>query len=226
MRTMLAIAAAATLVALTGAATRTQAEPLIDWAVQYHAEDGWVNGVSTAGFTMSAFGVVNDFGGPLAGLPFAGHEYTVVFFGLTSAGTTINCGGPLCTYHTPYTGGTFVLYDDAGPATPADPCVPSTHTNGTILLSGTFSGFFMNASNFSTVGNFEGDLTFTAGTLIGLVSNPGTALVTGGSDRRASLLPSCAANEKINQILDGKVDLNPPVPVEASTWSGVKALYR
>lgn len=227
MRKLLVMAAMGTAVALSSIAPRVQAaEPLIDWAVMFQYEDNWVNGVSTAGSIMSSYAVVNDFGGPLAGLPMAGREYTVVFLGLISNGTTINCAGPLCTYHTPYVSGFFQLWEDLGPVTAGDPCIPSTFNDGNILLSGTFSGFFMNANNFSTVGNFEGDLTFNAGLLYPLVADPGTALVTGGTDRRASLFPDCGANSKLKQLMDGKIDLNPPLPVEESSWSKIKTLYR
>lgn len=227
MRKLLAIAAAATLVALSGTTPKAQAaDPLIDWATMLMYEDNWVNGLSTPGSIMSSYAVVNSFGGPLAGLPFAGREYTVVFLGFISSGTNINCVGPLCTYHTPYTVGYFQLWEDIGPATAGDPCIPSTFNNGNLLLTGAFSGFFMNANNFSTVGNFEGDLTFNGGTLYPLVANPGTALVTGGSDRRASILPDCGAGSKLKQLLDGKIDFNGPTPVEPSSWGTIKSLYR
>jgi hypothetical protein len=80
-----------------------------------------------------------------------------------------------------------------------------------VLLSGVFNSFFENGQNLSTVGNFEGDVTFTGGTLLGLVANPGTGLFTGGTDRRTSLLPVCTQST-FRMLLDGKGDLNPPVP--------------
>lgn len=220
MRKLLLIASFASLAAGTAQA----ADPFVDWATMYQYEPGWVNGVSTNGNVAATYGIVNDWNGPFAALPFAGREYTIVFSGLTSQGTTQNCGGPLCTYHTPYTGGSFAIYEDVGPATAADWCSFGTFTDGTVLLSGSFNSFFTNGSNFSTVGNFEGDFTFTGGTLFGLVSNPGTGLFTGGTDRRSSVLPTgCTFN--YSQLLDGKGDLNPPVPVESSSWSRVKAFY-
>lgn len=234
MRKLLAIAAVATLVGgstlggSTLGGTARAAVPLIDWSTMWHSEDGWANGVSQAGYSFVAFGVANAFGGPLAGLPFAGHEYTVVILGPgpTSAGSVATCGGPLCAYHTNYAGGTLLLIDDVGPATPATACTSSSYTNGTYLLVATVNNLFENTSNFSTVGNFESDLTWTGGSLIGLVSNPGTALLTGGSDRRPSVLPGCPPANHIVELLDGKIDLNPPLPTLPTTWSGVKSLYR
>ena len=221
MRKLLAMVAMATLVAGTARA----ASPFVDWSTMFQSEAGWVNGVSLNGAVMSSYGVVNFWGGPFAGLPFAGHEYTIVFSGLVSTGTTPTCGGPLCLYHTDYTGGTFAIYDDVGPATAADYCNPATLTDGTVILSGVFNGFFENGQNLSTVGNFEGDATFTGGTLLALVANPGTGIFTGGTDRRASLLPSCPGGPGYVLLNDGKGDLNPPVPVQGTTWGGIKAQY-
>ncbi len=220
MRKLLAMVSLATLI--SGAAYA--ADPFVDWSTMYQVEANWANGVSQAGNVASAYGIVNFWGGPFAGLPFAGHEYTVVFSGLLSGGTTPTCGGPLCLYHTNYTGGSFAIYDDVGPATAANFCNLATFTDGTVLLSGVFNSFFENGQNLSTVGNFEGDVTFTGGTLLGLVANPGTGLFTGGTDRRASLLPVCTQST-FRMLLDGKGDLNPPVPPEPTTWSKIKTLY-
>lgn len=221
MRKLLLIATLAGLAAGTAQA----ADPFVDWSTMYQYEPGWANGISNASAVASAYGVINDWNGPFAALPFAGHEYTIVFSGLTSGGTAATCGGPLCTFHTAYTGGSFAIYDDVGPATPASWCSFGSFTDGTVLLSGTFNSFFINGSNFSTVGNFEGDFTFTGGTLVGLVTNPGTGLFTGGTDRRSSLLPT-GCTFSYAQLIDGKGDLNPPVPTEPSSWSNLKALYR
>lgn len=221
MRKLLLTVCLATLVAGSARA----ADPFVDWSTMYQYEPGWVNGVSANGNVASCYGIINDWNGPFAALPFAGHEYTIVFTGLVSQGTNQTCAGPLCTYNTPYTGGAFAIYDDLGPGTAASWCNFGSFTDGSVLLSGTFNSFFINGSNFSTVGNFEGDVTFTGGTLLGLVSNPGTGLFTGGTDRRTSLLPTgCTFN--YSQLLDGKGDLNPPVPTESSSWSNLKALYR
>ena len=221
MRKLLAMVSLATLI--SGAAYA--ADPFVDWSTMYQVEPNWANGVSQAGSVASAYGIVNFWGGPFAGLPFAGHEYTIVFSGLTSGGTSATCGGPLCLYHTNYTGGSFAIYDDAGPATAANCCNLATFTDGTVLLSGSFNSFFENGQNLSTVGNFEGDFTFTGGTLLALVANPGTGIFTGGTDRRALLLPTCVGGPQYVLLNDGKGDLNPPVPVQSTTWGAIKSLY-
>ena len=226
MRKLLAMVAMATVVtgSLVSSSARA-ATPFVDGSTMFQQEAGWVNGVSLNGAAMSSYGVVNFWGGPFAGLPFAGHEYTVVFTGLTSQGTTPTCGGPLCLYHTNYNGGTFAIYDDVGPGTAANYCNQATFTDGTVLLSGVFNSFFENGQNLSPVGNFEGDVTFTGGTLLGLVANPGTGIFTGGTDRRASLLPVCVGGPQYVLLNDGKGDLNPPVPTKGTTWSGIKSQY-
>ena len=109
---------------------------------------------------------------------------------------------------------------------PPNANVPSTFTDGTVLLSGKVDNFYTQTNDFSTFmsGNAEGNITWTGGTLLSFVSQNGQqcpSLFTGG----LSWAPGVVIEGYLFRH-DGKIDLECPKPSRSSTWGRVKALYR
>ena len=214
-------------------ATPASSAPLIDWDPAFFYEPGATFNNSTPGNEMKIVGIVSAFGGALAHLNAndPAKEYTFFLEDLTSDGTATI--GPIATqfYITTYTGGTITLYEGtprnhAFTPNPENGDVPSTFTDGTVLLSGTITGFFTQTNNFTPfmTGNAEGHITWTGGSLIGLMGGEDCPdLFTGG------MTWSQAPNVGIPGFLfrhDGKIDDECPTPTRTSTWGRMKTLYR
>jgi len=233
---IVAAALALTLVALAWVVP-AQAAPAIDWdPLQFYS---FIPGQITpnnspVGAQLIGVGTVAQFGPPLdflnANLPTT--EYSIYVFGLISQGTT-SSGPPAFTfYNTNYTGGFIEIHEDTTPdavfaPNPPNAQVPSTYQDGTIILSGVFTSFFTQTDNFSPhgVGNAEGDINWTGGTLIAYTfdshDNPCPGLFTGGltSD------PNVVTPGYIWRHA-GKIDFNCPTAAKVSTWGNVKGMYR
>jgi len=214
-------------------ATPASALPLIDWDPAYFYEPGATFNNSIANSEMKIVGIISAFGPPLQFLDANDltKDYTFYIYGLISNGTATI--GPPATefYITTYTGGTIEIYegtprDAVFDPNPPNANVPSTFTNGTLILSGTISNFFTQTNNFTAnmTGNSEGEITWTGGSLIGYVggeSNPCPGLFTGG----LTWLPSINIPGYLFRH-DGKIDHECPTPTRTSTWGRMKALYR
>jgi len=191
----------------------------IDWDPAYFWQAGATPTNAPAGGELKAVGIVSDFGPPLDFLDAhdPGKEYTFYLYGLISQGTVAS-GPPSTTFYTTeYTGGFFELYEDLTPESsfapnPPNGTVPSTFTDGTLLLSGYFTSFRTQTNNFTqySVGNAEGTIIFTGGSLLSLWTNnvgdpecPG--LFNGGTTWNGTALPSGYLFRH-----DGKLDLNCP----------------
>ena len=208
--------------------------PIIDWDPAFFYEPGATFNNSIPGTEMKIVGTVSMFGPPLeflnANMP--GTEYTFYVSGLISNGTATF--GPPATefYITTYAAGTIQIFEDATPdavfdPNPPNPNVPSTFTDGTIILSGTISNFYTQTNNFTLnqTGNAEGNIVWTGGTLIGHVGglNPCPALFTGGMTWTPNpniVIPGYLFRH------DGKIDHECPVPTQPGTWGRIKKLYR
>lgn len=231
MRASWKFLAAALLVGVL--ATPAAALPLIDWDPAYFYEPGATFNNSVPGTEMKIVGVISAFGPPLQFLDASDptKDYTFYIYGLISNGTVTF--GPIATqfYVTTYSGGTIEVYegtprDAVFDPNPPNANVPSTFTNGTLILSGVISNFFTQTNNFSPTmtGNSEGNITWTGGTLIGFVggeANPCPGLFTGGM----TWLPSVNIPGYLFRH-DGKIDHECPTPTRPSTWGRMKALYR
>jgi hypothetical protein len=214
-------------------ATPASSAPLIDWDPAFFYEPGATFDNSIPLSEMKIVGVVSVFGGALtylnASMP--GTEYTFFLEDLISDGTATI--GPIATqfYITTYTGGTIKIYQDSSPdyaftPNPENGDVPSTFTDGTVILSGTINGFFTQTNNFSSTqtGNAEGHITWTGGTLLGLMGDTACLdLFTGGLTW--SQLPNVGIAGYLFRH-DGKIDDECPTPTRPSTWGRMKALYR
>ena len=217
-------------------AAPSHAGPVIDWdpAYFYSTTPGVTPINAPLGSTLFIVGTVSVFGPPLQFLNASDptKDYTFYVHGMTSLGTTATPVPPLGTgYVTAYTSGTFELYegtprDAVFDPNPPNANVPSTFTNGTLLLQGTMHDFYTQTNDFSgfSTGNAEGRIAWTGGTLFSYVSPGGQecpSLFTGGlSWNPGVLFPGYLFRH------DGKIDLECPTPAKPSTWGKIKALYR
>lgn len=206
----------------------------IDWDPIYTWEPGATPTNSIPGNELRAVGTVSSFDAPFADLdpndPLK--EYTIYMYGFISQGT-IAQGPPATTFYTTnYTGGVIEIYEGSPrnsvyTPNPPNADVPSTFTDGTLILSGVFTSFYTQTNNFTTfqTGNMEGTITWNGGTLLSRVNDgngqPCPGLFTGGMTWRTDvLIPGYIFRH------DGKIDLNCPVPAESSTWGRIKSSYR
>jgi hypothetical protein len=209
---------------------------VIDWdpAYFYSTTPGVTATNAPAGSNLFIVGTVSVFAPPLQFLNANDptKDYTFYIHGMSSNGTTPTAVPPLGTaYVTTYTVGTIELYegtprDAAFDPNPPNANVPSTFTNGTLLLSGTFYNFYTQTNNFSnfSTGNAEANISWTGGTLLPFMSpggHPCPSLFTGGlSWHPGVVIPGYLFRH------DGKIDLECPTPARSSTWGKIKALYR
>jgi hypothetical protein len=217
-------------------AAPSHAGPVIDWdpAYFYSTTAGVTATNAPLGSNMFIVGTVSVFGPPLNFLNASDptKDYTFYIHGMTSNGTVATPVPSLGTaYVTTYTTGTIELYegtprDAAFDPNPPNANVPSTFTNGTLLLSGTFFNFYTQTNNFSnfSTGNAEANISWTGGTLLPFMSpggQPCPSLFTGGLSWQAGVvIPGYVFRH------DGKIDLECPTPARPSTWGKIKALYR
>jgi len=210
------------------------AAPIIDWDPAYTWETGATPTNSPPGGEFKLVGTISMFGAPLNFLDATdpSKEFTFYAHGLISQGTTQQ-GPPSTTlYTTNYSGGTIEVYEDNAPnATfapyPPNSLVPSTFTDGGApLLTGYFTSFTSQTNNFTAynVGNIEGTITWTGGSVFGQLSTSGggpcPGLFVGGATwNPLVLIPGYIFRH------DGKIDLQCPVPVRSSTWGRLKTLY-
>ena len=238
MKHWMTLLAAALAIAL--AAPARAGGPVIDWDPAYFWSLGEPAPTPTnlpAGSVLQAVGTVSTFGPPLAFLnaTMPTIEYTFFCDSLLSLGTATI--GPPATqiYRTFYTGGTIKVYSDPTPDAAFDPFPPNANVPSTFtdlappILTGNFTSFVVTTNNFTVfkVGNLEGNIEWTGGTLINyfLGGNnqlcPG--LLTGGATWNTA--PGIGIPGYLFRH-DGKIDLPCPVPTKQSTWGQLKQLYR
>jgi hypothetical protein len=205
----------------------------IDWDPVYTWEAGATATNSPAGGQLFGVGVVSSFDAPFGDLDANDPttEYTIYIYGLISQGT-VATGPPSTTFYTTnYTGGTIEIYAGSPRNSSFDPNppntnVPSTFTDGTLILGGSFTSFYTQTNNFTAfdTGNMEGAIDWTSGTLLNRTYNgigePCPGLFTGGITWEPSvLIPGYIFRN------DGKIDLNCPTPTAPSTWGKIKSMY-
>jgi hypothetical protein len=203
--------------------------PAIDWDPAYFWQAGATPTNLPAGGEMHIVGIISSFDVPFQDLDANDPttEYTFYASGLISQGTVPT--GPPATqlYTTSYVGGTITIYagsprNSAFDPNPPNATVPSTFTDGTPILIGNFTNFVVQTNNFTSfqVGNAEGNITWTGGTLLERAEAcPG--LFTGGMTwNPAVTVPGYLFRH------DGKIDLQCPTPAAPGTWGRIKQLYR
>src|SRR5689334_12542875 len=153
------------------------AGPAIDWDPAYVYGPGASTTLAVPGAELKGVGIVSLFDGPLGFLNAndPSKEYTFVFYNLLAQPTVVT-GPPAFTFYTTnYTGGTIELYEGSPrnsvfAPNPPNAQVPSTFSDGTLLLSGNFTSFYTQTNNFTLAksGNMEGNINWTGGSLLPL----------------------------------------------------------
>ncbi len=227
----LGLAAAALAATL---AVPAHAGPIIDWDPAYYYEPGATPTHSNAGAPLAIVGVISAFGPPLGFLNAndPSKDYTFYVHGMISNGTVTTPFPPYGNFFTTtYSPGLIEVYEGTPRNSVFDPNppnanVPSTFTDGTLILSGTISGLYWESNDFSAFksGNSEGHIVWTGGLYLPQVSPSGIpcpSLFTGGTTWMPNLM--------IDGYLfrhDGKMDLDCPTPARNATWGRLKTLYR
>lgn len=222
---------------VTGASAQCVPGVLLDWDQGFAYETSYTPATftSAAGSQLEMVGRLVALCGPLSGLDANDpvKEYTIYLTGLTSNGTT----KPTATrWLTTYNGGQFFVYEGSPkdtpdpasmPASPPNATVPSTFTNGTLILSGTLSNFrtqiVLLSGNYSS--SMGANFVVTGGTLAGAFVGSGNGLVTGTWCPNGSGGGLCPLPAGYSDVSNGKFDV-PVTPANGSTWGAIKALYR
>jgi hypothetical protein len=237
---------AAVVVALAPVTAFAQTGTIADWGPDCYAYESNFNTatyISSPGDQLRIVGIVNSFAGVLSALNAndPNTEYTVWIKDLVSAGTAVsNTGGFARVHRTAYGPGAIEIWrgsprDAAFGTNPPNATVPSTFTNGTLFLGGSFDSLVVavtiqNSNNFVLSGNADsGEPTptngqFTGGDGLSLVSAAGAPCpfrVTGGWLERPGNFPAGYMAH-----FDGKLDINCPTPAAPSTWGRIKGQYR
>jgi hypothetical protein len=195
---------------------------------------------SASGSQLNVVGVVSVFCSPLLPTLDASNpakEYTFLFTGLTSPGTTTtNLAGGNVRYQTVYGSGQFSIYEDTSPDAPRDPnepalpspLVPAKYIDGTLVLSGTLANFTTTVTKFTNGSystSFRSDYLFTGGTQYALVANTGTGLLSGAWCAAGNATGLCSLPTGYSSHPNGKFD-QPTTTTQSSTWGAIKQLYR
>lgn len=175
---------------------------------------------------MNVVGVV-DVIDPIFGVNLLVDEVTLWVTNLTSGGQ-VDIGGGVLSIS--YTNGTIELYQDPSQdhdygASPPNATAPSTFTNGTLLLGGTFDNFFLFWDPTTQTGAYEGTVTFNAGTGLAALNQLQAPGYTFGG-----VLGPVAAGGNVPQgydlQADGTLEVRWEIGVQEKSWSGIKELYR
>jgi len=181
---------------------------------------------SDATDVLSFVGVVDDLDTRF-GVNLLLEEVTLFVTNLVSNGQ-VDVGGGLL--NIVYSGGTIELYRDPSKdhdygITPPNATAPSTFTNGTLLLGGTLSSFFMYYDPSTGTGAYEATAQFTSGTGLAALNQLNADAYTFGGT-----LGNGAAGGNVPQgydlQVDGVIEVTVPVGVQRQSWSGIKEMYR
>ena len=168
---------------------------------------------AATGQLLVMYGVINNNGVVPTPIPldFQNAEHTLVV-----EGTLASTAGSSQSYAPT----TVRIYSDLGPSTLHDFATPSTFTDGILILAGDVSGSLTRLVFSSTLGSFVGSVLWTGGVRLGELAENTSGWAFGGGWSRQTLRPV-----GYQETWDGKVD-QAVIAVQATTWGGVKALYR
>jgi hypothetical protein len=153
------------------------------------------------------------------------NEYTYLVSGLTPL-TTTTIGSYIIV---DYSAGTLAIYEDSknsGTAAdygtlPPNATAPSSFTDGTLYLTGTLAGFQFVYNNATNTGSYNATFTVTGGSqLVNFPLYQRDGWTFAGASGNALSIP----DGYLHQV-DGQNFLG-PVPTRASSWGGIKTLYR
>ena len=199
--------------------------------------------ISAPGSQLTVVGTVSVFCSPFSDLNPAdpNTEYTFIWDGLNSLGTTTKAAGASgMAYTTKYVGGGFRVYAGSPrnaptaatlPALPAPGVVPDAFVDGTMLLGGamdTLTVIVTRTSTGSYTSSFRANYWGTSGTRYSQVGN-GVNLLSGAwcaVPPSGSPIGTCQLPTGWSAHPNGKWDTPISVPVLPSTWGKIKTLYR
>jgi hypothetical protein len=205
---------------------------------------------SASGSQLTVVGAVSLFCGPFIGLnpldPVK--EYTFIWDGLTSQGTTTQVVSSTTTrYITQYLGGNFRIYEGPSrnaptalelPSLPPAGVVPGAFVDGTLILSGAMDPLTVTVTRSGSVtytysGNFRANYHATGGAFYNQVGNATNLLsgawcpVPASNPTPASPLNfTCQLPAGWSAHPNGKWDMPLSVPALPSTWGTIKSMYR
>jgi hypothetical protein len=181
---------------------------------------------SNAGDMFNLVGVVDAID-PIFGINLLVDEVTLWVTDLVSGGQ-VDIGGGVLSIS--YIGGTIELYQDPGQdhdygVNPPNATAPSSFTNGTLFLGGTFTNFFLFFDPSTGSGAYEGNVVFNAGSGLATLNQLNADGYTFGG-----VLNNNAAGGNVPQgydlQVDGTLEVEVQIGVEDKTWSGIKDMYR
>jgi len=181
---------------------------------------------SNPGDVLQVVGVVDALDSRF-GVNLATEEVTVHASNLVSTGQ-IDIGGGVLSVA--YVGGNLDVYRD--PAmdhdygfNPPNATAPSTFTNGSLLLGGTFDSFFLFYDPSTGSGAYEGNVLFSSGSGLTTLNQISANAYTFGG-----VLSSNAAGGNVPEgydlQVDGVIEVEVIVGVEQKSWGAVKNLYK
>jgi hypothetical protein len=204
-----------------------QTNPIIDWSgpESQAYEPGFVMPFdSQPGAELTIVGKIQLFQSPLNGNNASDptKEYTFVFDQLISSGVEVDAG---FTWNVSYSGGRLRVFEDPSPdrvyaANPPNASVPSTFTDGPLILQAAVANFVTKSNKSSNGGNYNADLTWNGGTQLSLVSCGGGHSTLLGVWNRTGIVASGYIRSA-----DGEINLICPLPAVPSTWGNIKNLY-
>jgi hypothetical protein len=181
---------------------------------------------SNPGDVLSIVGVVDDLDSRF-GINLLVEEVTLSVAGLASTGQVDIGGGVLSIA---YNNGTIDLWRDPAMdhdygVNPPNATAPSSFTNGTLFLGGTFTNFFLFFDPSTGSGAYEGNVVFNAGSGLATLNQLNANGYTFGG-----VLNNNAAGGNVPQgydlQVDGTIEVEVQIGVEDKTWSSIKDMYR
>ncbi len=180
-------------------------------------------------------GIIDDMMPPLV-FDLSANEYTYYLTGAVQTGPAMLLGSGVDTHNGPYTdweilyadGATFNVYEDASKnhdwgTNPPNPLYLNTFTDGTLYLGAVTSNLYFLIRQYTNTGNelgsFECDLSFQSGTHLSDIHGPVGGYTFAGVTKR----PQASIPVGYKERVDGQQFVT---PVEATTWGGIKSLYR
>jgi hypothetical protein len=181
---------------------------------------------SNAGDAFEMVGVVDAIDSRF-GINFALEEVTLHVSGLISTGQVDLGGGML---QIAYSGGAIDIFRDPSQnhdygVNPANATAPPTFVDGTLLLGGTLSSFFMFFDSSTGTGAYEGSCSFTSGTGLAALNQ----LNANGYTFGGTLNSGASANnvpQGYDLQCDGVVEVEVIIGVENESWGTIKDMYR
>ena len=181
---------------------------------------------SNPGDVLSIVGVVDDLDSRF-GINLLVEEVTLSVANLASTGQVDIGGGVLSIA---YNNGSIDLYRDPSQdhdygINPPNATAPSTFTNGSLFLGGTFTSFFLFFDPGTGSGAYEGNVVFTSGSGLATLNQLNANGYTFGG-----VLNTNASGGNVPQgydlQVDGTIEVEVQVGVEDKAWGSIKDMYR